>query len=342
MLSDITIIIPTYNRPRQLNRLLSYYSKFKFQIIVGDSSPNSFPNLKKYKNIKYYHYPNFPYAKKLPLIYNKVRTKYVLFCADDDFILPKAIKKCVEFLEKNPDYNSAHGHYVFFEDHQRSLAVYPFYLKSINLDISSNKPSERVKHLLSLYMQLLYAVTKTSDIKLAFKLLRRNPKIKNDNLVELFQAIILCINGKSKTLPNLYCAREVTPNSARTHTKDLDVYYRQPKHSKQYQAWFDSITKHLSTKEKIPLEKAEEVLNEAVRLYLKNSLLYIPFLKISFTNIQRAINKYSLGLVKKVYNLFIPFPGNENIPKHAFSKKEGQKEWEQIKTLILKHENTSI
>lgn len=335
MLSDITIIIPTYNRPRQLNRLLNYYSRSKFQIIVGDSSPDIFPYLKRYRNVKYYHYPNFSYAKKLPLIYDRVRTKYVLFCADDDFIIPKSIIECRNFLNKNSDYNSAHGHYIFFEDQKKNLTVYPFYLASIKLDINSNSPSKRVKHLLSHYMQLLYAVTKTSDMKLAFKLLRENPRIKNDNLVELFQAIILCINGKSKTLPNLYCAREITPNSARTHTQELDVYLNQPKHSKEYRAWFDSITKHLSAREKIPLEKAEEIFNEGVMLYLRNFLLYIPFLKISFTNVQRTINKYSLGLVKKVYNFFIPFPGNENLPKHAFSKKRGQKEWEKIRTLIL-------
>lgn len=339
MYSDITIIIPTHNRHRQLNRLLSYYSKFKFKIIIGDSSFKIFPDLKKYKNVRYYHYPNYPYAKKLPLIYDKVTTKYVLFCADDDFIIPKSIIKCRDFLNKNPDYNSAHGHYVFFEDRQKSLPVYSFYLASINLDINSSKPSERVKHLLSNYMQLLYAVTKTSDIKLAFKLLKGVPKIKNDNLVELFQAVILCINGKSKTLPILYCAREVTPNSARTYTQELDTYFNQPKHSKEYQTWFRCITKHLSEKEEIPTEKAREVFNEAIRLYLKNSLLYIPFLKISLTSVQRTINKYSLGLVKKIYNFFIPFSGDKNISKHAFSRKEGQKEWERIKTLILQHEN---
>jgi len=336
----ISIVIPTFNRHRQLTRLLDYYSNYDFPVLIADSTKTAFKN--GYKSVKYYHYPGMSYSKKLPLIYSKVNTKYVVFCADDDFILPKAIKKCVEFLEKNPDYNSAHGHYVFFEDHQKSLAVYPFYLKSINLDINSSKPSERVKHLLSDYMQLLYAVTKTADIKLAFKLLRGNPKIKNDNLVELFQAIILCINGKSKTLPILYCAREVTPNSARTYTEELDVYFSQLKHSKEYEAWFDSITKYLSKKEKISLQKAGEVFNESVKLYLRNSLLYVPFLKVSLTNIQRAINKYSLGFVKKVYNLFIPFPGNENKHKHAFSKKGGRKEWEQIKTLILKYKNPEI
>ena len=33
-------------------------------------------------------------------------------CADDDFLVPSAITKCVAFLENNKDYSSAQGHYV--------------------------------------------------------------------------------------------------------------------------------------------------------------------------------------------------------------------------------------
>lgn len=341
MTKDVTVVIPTHNRPRQLERLLEYYSKYEIPILIADSSTMPFTRWKKFKNVKYYYYPNFSYAKKLPLIYKKVKTRYVLFNADDDFVIPASILKCVDFLNKNPDYNSAHGHYVFFESNDKKLSVYPFYLASTNLDINSNSPSGRVKQMLSNYMQLLYAVTKTSDIKQVFKLLADNPRIKNDNLVELFQAAILCINGKSKTLPILYCSREVTLNSARTYTKDLNVYYSNPEHQKEYHTWSEAIISHLSKKERVSHDKAKEVVDEAVALYLKNSLLYIPFLKISFTNIQRLANKYSFGLAKKFYDLIYPKKEFQRAKIHAMSKKEGKDELKKIELYIKKYQHFS-
>lgn len=336
MSNNTTIIIPTYKRHHQLERLLEYYSDYRFPILVADSTPNAFPLSKKYKNVKYYHYPNLSYSKKLPQIYKKVKTKYVLFCADDDFVIPSAILSCTAFLEKHPDYNSAHGHYIFFENKKGKLTSYPFYLGSIDLDINADTASQRVLQLLSSYMQLLYAVTKTSDIKQVFKNLNSNPGIKNDNLVEIFQAIILCINGKSKTLPILYCAREVTPNSARTHTDDLDAFYIKPKYAKEYQVWLTTLTNHLAKKSHLPQAKAKEHLLEALNMYLKNSSMYVPFLKISILNIQRALNKYSFGLAKKIYNLILPSPIQNNVNKHGFSKKAGKQEFKIIKSYIEK------
>src|SRR3989344_5577464 len=152
MLPKVTIVIPSYNRHRQLNRLLEYYSHYRIPIIVADSTKSVFPNRNKYENVKYYHYPNLPYAHKLPLIYKKVKTKFVLFCADDDFVIPSAIKECVQFLEKNSDYNSAHGHYIFFEDKKTDIVAYPFYLSVVDLDINASEPLERVRQILSNYM----------------------------------------------------------------------------------------------------------------------------------------------------------------------------------------------
>lgn len=334
----VTIIIPTYNRHRQLKRLLDYYSNINFPIIVGDSTATAFPNSSRYKNVKYLHFPDYTYAKKLPLIYKKVKTKYVLFCADDDFIIPNAISNSVKFLEKNRTYVSAHGHYVFFESNGRmNIKVYPFYLHSIDIDINSDKPSERVKQLLSNYMQLLYAVTKTSVVKEVFQQLEKNPGIKNDSLVELFQAIMVCINGKSKTLPIFYCAREVTPNSARTYIAALDVVSTNKKYSKEYNLWLKVILNYLLKKEGMPKAKAQNKLLEAIKLYLKDELLTLSFLNIYTLQLQRIVNKYSFGMAQKIYRFIIPSPDKENLKKHAFTKKGSETEFKKISYFIEKY-----
>jgi len=49
MISKCTIIIPTYNRPRYLKRILSYYDNHgrAFNIVVADSSSNENKEINK-------------------------------------------------------------------------------------------------------------------------------------------------------------------------------------------------------------------------------------------------------------------------------------------------------
>lgn len=340
MLSKVTIVIPTFNRHRQLERLLEYYSNYNYPIIIGDSSATTFPNVNKYKRVKYLHFPSYPYAKKLPLIYKKVKTKYVFFCADDDFVIPDAIEKCVDFLEKNRDYSSAHGHYVFFEDKgKNNISAYPFYLYAVNIDINSNTPSQRVEQLLSNYMQLLYAVCRTSAVKEVFRQLEKNPGIKNDSLVELLQAIILCIIGKSKTLPIFYCAREVTPKSARTYVPSLDIVSTDKKYFKEYNLWFKVILNYLLEREKLPILLAKKKLLFAIGLYLKAELITLPILNFNIyaLQLQRIINKYSFGIAQKIYRFIIPSTNEKNLAKHAFAKKSNKEKFKKIIYLIKKY-----
>ncbi len=336
--NKVTIIIPTYNRHRQLERILDYYSGYKFQILVADSTNSAFPKAAKYKRVKYFHYPKVGYSDKLPLIYQKVKTDYVLFCADDDFVVPEGIKKCVKFLEKNSDYTSAHGHYVFFEPKvDKRIKVYPFYLYATNIDIYGYTPSERVKQVLSPYMQLLYAVTRTKDIKEVFKILKNNSKIKNDNLVEMLQTIVLCINGKSKTLPVFYCARENTPNSARTFTDDLDIIATDKKYTKEYSIWIEAIAEQLSKKGLLKHAEAEIQVKEAIDAYLQGLLIKLPFFNIHILQTQRILNMISFGLAKKIYNAILPSDNQLNLKKHAFRKSQGKQEFKKIESYIKKY-----
>ena len=125
-MTKVTIIIITHNRPSCLRRLLDYYKDAKndFKIIVSDSSSeenkimnkeiiSSFPKL----DILYVgHYldkiDDFRHQAGDSL--NYVKTKYCVFCADDDFITPNGVKQCVDFLEHNPDFTVAHGRYICF------------------------------------------------------------------------------------------------------------------------------------------------------------------------------------------------------------------------------------
>ena len=124
-MSNFSLIIPTYNRPNRLRRLLDYYNKYgkNFNIIVADSSSNENKKLNKksvliFSNLSIIYLDN--YSSKINTFYkipdasNHVDTKYSVLCADDDFITADGIYKSVDFLEKNSDFSVVQGKFIAF------------------------------------------------------------------------------------------------------------------------------------------------------------------------------------------------------------------------------------
>ena len=115
----ISLLIPTLNRPAFINRLLNYYSHnyFEGNILIGDSSKdnnltkniNTIKSFEKKLNIFHYHYPNHNPAQAYSKLLNEVNTDYVAIVMDDDYLVPKSINKCINYLENHKDYSSANG-----------------------------------------------------------------------------------------------------------------------------------------------------------------------------------------------------------------------------------------
>ena len=97
-LSDLTIIIPTINRPSMLRRTLAYYvrSDISSKIILADSSNEESKNLnndimRDFSNkleIEYFHvHQDTSVMKKISIATDMVDTEYVLTIGDDDYLL---------------------------------------------------------------------------------------------------------------------------------------------------------------------------------------------------------------------------------------------------------------
>ena len=123
MIDNYTLVIPTYNRNRELAALLRYFEKekasFKIKILdssereIKDKNLNIINNLRL--NIDYHEYDEDiePFNKFRDGI-NKVETAFCQLCADDDIVFIDGIKKSIKYLSKNSDTVVAHGWYFMF------------------------------------------------------------------------------------------------------------------------------------------------------------------------------------------------------------------------------------
>lgn len=115
----ITICIPTKDRSDFLSRLLHYFVDTKYQhwIFIGDSSNDfhlqktkkTIQSLKNKLKIRYFECPGLSPTVAYAHITQFITTPYCTFLPDDDFLCPKGIDKCIDFLEHNSNYSAAHG-----------------------------------------------------------------------------------------------------------------------------------------------------------------------------------------------------------------------------------------
>ena len=109
MIQDFTLVIPTYNRPKQLQALLTYLAaqQPRCRILILDSSQpeqrhanRRIAELTNFK-LEYVEFPSetHPFDKFREGLH-KVTTEFCALCADDDLVLLDCVQLCLEALRR--------------------------------------------------------------------------------------------------------------------------------------------------------------------------------------------------------------------------------------------------
>ena len=277
----IDLIIPTYNRPYFLRRILDYYNSYKvnYNIIVADSSSKDNKKLNKdiissYPKLKILYIDQFPMKmvshQKFGQMVKYAKSKYVCFCADDDFITPSGIKEAINFLEKNPDYSSAHGTYISFYIFKSLFNSKSFWWKFIYpyKSITSLSPKERLISHLSNYYQVLWAVRRTGVVKKSYE---EFIKFKVDPILfgELLPDMLTLMCGKMKRLNTFYGARQAFSTSY-SYWPSVQDSIKMGTYKAAYRDFRNCIASNLQ-KFGILKQEAEKIVDLHMSKYLKHS-----------------------------------------------------------------------
>lgn len=282
-----TIVIPTYNRPGYLKRILSYYndSHVVCNIIIADGSSDEIKKLNgeavsSFPGLKIQHLEKYPFETP-PLIriadaLTYVNTPYCVFCADDDFVTMKGIRQSVDFLEHNPDFTAAHGLYTAFrseEDEQGKQQFYWIPAGYAHESITSSDPAMRFSHHLSEYSQTtFYAVHRTAFLKMIYA---EFSKSEIDALFgELLLSMLTVIYGKLKYLDVLYAARDASSAPAGGHRPTLRGAIDEGVYDEKYAKFRDCLATHLSKQSQLDIEASKKVVDEAMAAYKKKYHTY--------------------------------------------------------------------
>ena len=338
LLKNITIIILTHFHHACLHRILDYYQEVNVNILVADSSNKVFPSCECYKNLQYHHYPGLPFCEKMAKIFHHVITPYVVLCPDDDFIIPSAINYSLKFLDANTKYNSVHGHCVGFSKTEK-VHVYPLYQESIGHDISGTTAKERIKQSMNpnTFMGQFYSVHRTENLKFFFQEI--HSQFSNQAMGEVGMVLISAINGKHKTLPIFYTARDSYKRPERYIVPSIPQMISDPELRKEYEIFIKLATTHFCQKTGSSLAEGKKCIEQGIELYLK-----------VFTKKKKQILIYNVSKpIKSLIKLFVPefllqYLRNLRLRLiigdtlgYPFFDTEAKKEWEIIESFILKH-----
>ena len=242
MLSDFTLFIPTYNRPKYLERILKYYQFSGVKILVADSSVTPYEVSNDFPDVQYLHLPDKMLPQKTAIALKHISTKYMAICADDDFTVPDGIEACINFLEKNKDFVAAQGNTLSYKKNKVSegkLSFSVLYKNTLSFSIDQEGAFDRAQRLFHPYRTIFTAVHYTKNLQLAYN---ESIDVKNLFLNEYLSGVVPILKGKYVELPLFFQVREYTADSGDKVTDNIDVII----HSEKYREEFDKYLGYIA------------------------------------------------------------------------------------------------
>lgn len=276
MQPQITIVIPTHERPQYLSRALDYYSRISFPVLVADSSRAAYSGAIP-QNAVYRHMPGMPILEKVRGFMPLVDTPCMAFCADDDFTVPRAAEACAAFLMANPDYASAQGHYVMALPNAQGVELEAGYPDNFRVRLDSDDPAKRLLQLFSPYVQNFYAVHRTETWQAFYAL--QTEKIPHYCVLELLGAMLAAILGKHKVLPLFYSVRDRFLDDDRKNPlrrENIDIVSSDPAYAEEYETFLASLAGHLTAKAGLSPQNARGAVQAALDLFVQGTLRARP------------------------------------------------------------------
>lgn len=166
---DFTLVIPTYNRPRELRALLyflrSTHPELKF--IVLDSSEDKAPVREIVSENHLIDYPpdTHPFDKFLDGA-RRVETEYCQICADDDVVLLDGVSQCLEALRAKPNAVCVKGgtwSFTWNPDEPATMHLADGY--QLRPSFEQETGAQRLIALFEYYSATVYAVHRTDRLR---------------------------------------------------------------------------------------------------------------------------------------------------------------------------------
>ena len=258
-------------------RALFYYDqrRLNYKLVIADSSQPDFcgknqllvDSLKRNLKIEYKKYEsNIEIARKLQDVLGCVETRYTVLGGDDDFFIPRALGRAVEFLETHSDYSVAHGDAAGFTlKSDRVYGQIAGVSRYNQTTVDHESAAKRVYDHLAGYSATWYSVQRTDQLRKNFRKAAEFGDIAY--FAELLTSCLSLVQGKVKKLDGLYMIRQCHPEN-KYGGPDLFDWVTSPRWGSQYERFRDCLVAELTQRDGIDIHQTQAMIKRTFWFYL--------------------------------------------------------------------------
>lgn len=208
-LSDLTLIMPTYNRHDYALRGIEYWRKLGvvLHVVDGSDTPIDASLLMGVGDNVFYHHKPVGLYERLSYSLENINTPYCAFVCDDEFFLRPAILSAIRELDSDPSLVSCGGRAIGFWFERGEVLTLNEYQEHIGLSLESEEPRERVMRLFSSYAPASYYSIIRADVFKKSVSIFTQREFNAYAIGELQFELAVAWQGKVKVLESLYWLR---------------------------------------------------------------------------------------------------------------------------------------
>ena len=223
MKNNLTIILLLKEREEFTLRFIEFFlrNNFNYNLFIADGSKKKLGQsiLNKIRTNSNITYKKFPEDKNYTIFYKKiissleiVKTKYVLFASNDDFLIYDTIDRCMKILIKYRDLNGAGGSIYSFSLSKNKKFIENINPLYFNLNFDQNHVKKRVDIFFTCPSSTMHYIMNRKNL---LKSKKNAVKFFNNNieLMDFFTDVNNIINGKIKIINSPVLFHQSTPNS---------------------------------------------------------------------------------------------------------------------------------
>ncbi len=306
-LSELSIVVLTYNRHRYALRLMRYWSgsPVKVHILDGTKTPISAPDLNNFhKNIEYHHLP-VSLRERLVKATEIIDTPFVIFSGDDEFYIPNALEHCVDYLKTHDDYVICAGRSIKFiptsDGILAEFEVFDRYAEKFTLD-SADAATRMKDHMNPYNPYTIYAVQFSEVWKNGMQISAGESKEYScPYVLEIQFELMSCFQGKAMILDELMWLRSKENPPIDTKGWDRKKFFhewiRDPAFQEEVDHFYESTASNLAEITGTKKTTVVPALKQAVDAYL-------DYCEIIFNPLKRNPSNSVLATLRKIPSYF--------------------------------------
>jgi glycosyltransferase domain-containing protein len=263
-LEDITVVILSRGREHELSRSINYWNQTNLNVVILHNTKMPILQSSLAPNISYIVMER-DFAARCARAIPEINTRYAVFCADDELLLPSGLSRMGNYLEQHPEISSIGGATLGVGKYGSTLTATYTYQNMIGYSNLHNSYFERLEsHSFGqpeYRTGAMYRLMRAEVMTLLLQTFSSLSNISTPYIFEVTGEIVVNGSGKSIYLNELYWVRNWINHQVEHKDWDRKLYFQEwwgaEKYAKEREEWIDLLT---------PLPKDEDSKKRLLRI----------------------------------------------------------------------------